>query len=57
MSRAKEKEEFANDDHLPRGDDYCPIHGVGDHFRCYDNPGPDIEHLAVELANIERRAA
>lgn len=25
-----------NDEHLPRGDDWCPIHGVGDHWLCFD---------------------
>lgn len=24
------------DDYLPRGDDICPIHGLGDHALCWD---------------------
>jgi hypothetical protein len=36
VTSAKEKENPSADDHLPRGDDWCPIHGRGDHFKCWD---------------------
>lgn len=48
-----------DDSHLPRGDDWCDTcQKIGDHYRCYDDrTGVDDEQIAVELHNIERRAA
>lgn len=47
-----------NDDYLPADGQVCEICSEPGHCWCTPfRPGPDIEHLAVELANIEKRAA
>lgn len=43
--------------HLPARGQSCDRCGTKGHLTCWEVLGPDIEHLAVELHNIERRAA
>lgn len=44
-------------DHLPAPGQVCEVCGGDQHSWCAETDGPDLEHIAVELANIERRRA
>ena len=66
MSRAKEKKinlfsrlyaHLTGTSHLPARGQHCHRCNQLGHIECWEVGGPDIEHIAMELEDIERRAA
>jgi hypothetical protein len=66
VSRAKEKKinlfsklyaHLTGTSHLPARGQVCQRCHQKGHLTCWEVSGPDIEHIAMELEDIERRAA